>query len=96
MGKRRFSIFAALAMCFSLLMLASCGGGGDGGGSSLEWSGTKQLGVAGAPTAADSVAVDASGNVYVTGNTAGGLDGNTLTGTEDFFLAKYDSSGNKQ
>jgi hypothetical protein len=34
--------------------------------------------------------------VYVTGDTAGGLDGNTLTGTYDFFVTKYDSSGVKQ
>jgi hypothetical protein len=57
---------------------------------------TKQLGVASATTEATSVAVDASGNVYVTGWTSGGLDGNTITGMADFFLTKYDSSGNKQ
>ena len=56
---------------------------------------TKQLGVAGTDTGAIGVAVDASGNVYVAGYTTGGLDGNTLTGTEDFFLTMYDSSGNK-
>jgi hypothetical protein len=57
---------------------------------------TKQLGVASASTYATGVAVDASGNVYVTGYTTGGLDGNTITGMMDFFLTKYDSSGNKQ
>ncbi len=57
---------------------------------------TKQLGVAGALTFAQSVATDASGNVYVAGYTYGGLDGNTLTGTADFFVTKYNASGVKQ
>lgn len=58
--------------------------------------GTKQLGAAGANTTAFSVAVDASGNVYVAGFTNGGLDGNTVTGTQDFFLTKYNTVGVKQ
>ena len=57
---------------------------------------TKQLGVATKSTTANSVATDTSGNVYVAGGTGGGLDGNTLTGTFDFFVTKYDSSGVKQ
>ena len=60
------------------------------------WIGTKQLGVAGKVTYGYSVATDASGNVYVAGYTKGGLDGNTLTGTQDFFVTKYNSSGVKQ
>ena len=60
------------------------------------WIGTKQLGVAGQNTVGFSVATDASGNVYVAGDTNGGLDGNTLTGTYDFFVTKYNSSGVKQ
>ena len=47
-------------------------------------------------TYGDSVATDANGNVYVAGDTNGGLDGNTLTGTIDFFVTKYNSSGVKQ
>jgi hypothetical protein len=57
---------------------------------------TRQLGVAVKDTYGLSVATDANGNVYVTGYTGGGLDGNTLTGTYDFFVTKYDSSGVKQ
>jgi hypothetical protein len=57
---------------------------------------TRQLGVAGKATYARSVATDANGNVYVAGPTDGGLDGNTLTGTLDFFVTKYNSSGVKQ
>jgi alpha-tubulin suppressor-like RCC1 family protein len=57
---------------------------------------TKQLGVSGKGTYANGVAVDKSGNMYVAGSTNGGLDGNSLQGTCDFFIAKYDPSGNKQ
>ena len=60
------------------------------------WAGTKQLGAATANTYAYSVANDANGNVYVAGYTDGGLDGNTLTGTNNFFVTKYNSSGEKQ
>jgi len=57
---------------------------------------TRQLGVAGAHTQGNSVTTDANGNVYVVGFTRGDLDGNTLTGTRDFFVTKYDSAGVKQ
>ena len=42
------------------------------------------------------VATDTSGNVYVTGYTQGGLDGNTSAGNDDLFVVKYNSSGTKQ
>ena len=42
------------------------------------------------------VATDSSGNVYVTGYTEGGLDGNTSVGKADRFVVKYNSSGTKQ
>ncbi|MBI3534038.1 MAG: SBBP repeat-containing protein, partial [Deltaproteobacteria bacterium] len=59
------------------------------------WTGTKQLGVAAKSTDGRGAA-DPSGNVYVAGYTSGGLDDNVLTGTTDFFVTKYDSSGTKQ
>jgi hypothetical protein len=43
---------------------------------------------------AGGVAVDSEGNVYVVGTTAGDLDGQGVTGTEDAYLTKYDASGN--
>ena len=77
----------------SAVVLVSCGGGGGGGVP--PWIGTKQLGVAAQDTLGR-VSTDANGNVYVAGFTSGGLDGNTLTGTTDFFVTKYDSNGVKQ
>ena len=41
------------------------------------------------------VAVDAGGNVYVTGFTDGPLDGQPYVGVQDIYLVKYDSSGTK-
>lgn len=42
-----------------------------------------------------SVSIDSSDNIYVTGYTAGDLDGNTSAGYDDIFLTKFDSDGNK-
>ncbi|MBM3301964.1 MAG: SBBP repeat-containing protein, partial [Deltaproteobacteria bacterium] len=42
------------------------------------------------------VAPDSLGNIYITGSTGGGLDGNTNVGGLDIFVVKYDSSGNLQ
>jgi len=74
--------------------LAACGGG-DSSTAPSSWIGTKQLGTTNKITYGNAVGTDASGNVYVTGSTTGGLDGNTLTGIYDFFVTKYNSSGVK-
>jgi hypothetical protein len=59
------------------------------------WSGIKQLGTS-SNDYAKGIATDSSGNVYLTGYTQGGLDGNTSAGSTDLFVVKYDSSGVKQ
>ena len=65
------------------------------GSAVTHWSGTKQLGTSGDDFAIG-ITSDPSGNVYVTGYTGGGLDGNASAGDNDSFVAKYDSGGIKQ
>jgi hypothetical protein len=60
---------------------------------SKQW--TKQLGTSSGDYWND-VTTDSSDNIYVTGYTGGGLDGNTTSGGTDIFLVKYNSSGTKQ
>ncbi len=42
-----------------------------------------------------SLALDSSGNIYVTGYTHGNLDGNTSAGSDDIFLTKWNADGTK-
>ena len=99
----RFS-FLLLPLLFLGLVIVSCGSNKDTEDTDTSytpttttttWSGTQQLG-----TSSDDrgygVTVDSSNNIYVTGYTNGGLDGNTNSGESDIFLVKYNSSGTKQ
>lgn len=56
---------------------------------------TVQLGTAD-DDEASGITVDGSGNIYVTGGTYAGLDGNSSGGGYDLFLAKYNATGSKQ
>ena len=56
---------------------------------------TKQLGTSKLDYG-NEVTSESSGNIYVTGSTEGGLDGNINSGSYDIFLVKYNSSGTKQ
>lgn len=57
---------------------------------------TRKVGVAGRRTNGRRAAADTAGNVYVSGWTAGGLDGNALMGAQDLFVTKFDAAGVKQ
>ena len=56
---------------------------------------TKQIGTS-SYDSGNGVTTDSSDNIYVTGDTYGGLDGNLNSGKSDIFLIKYNSSGIKQ
>ena len=80
---------------FSFISI-SCSKSSDDGSKSTDTSTwTKQLGTTESDFGLD-VTTDSSGNIYVTGITFGGLDGNTSSGSDDIFLVKYNSSGTKQ
>jgi len=59
------------------------------------WAWIKQTGTTGYEQASG-IAVDPQGNVIMTGDTTGGLDGNTNAGLSDLFLMMYDSAGVRQ
>ncbi|TGN11902.1 SBBP repeat-containing protein [Leptospira ilyithenensis] len=64
----------------------------DSNGNKL-W--TRLLGTSGKETIALGIFSDPEGDAYITGYTDGNLDGNSLTGTKDLFVTKYDANGSK-
>jgi len=87
----RYILIIFFIFLFSLTVI-SCSKKDDSSSSSSA-AGTYQLAT---NDYANGVATDSSGNVYVTGGTKGGLDGNTSAGNSDLFVVKYNSSGTKQ
>ena len=61
-------------------------------GTTTEWS--RIWGSANVDFGKD-VAVDSSGNIYVTGYTYGSFDGQTGNFEDDLFLTKFDKNGNR-
>ncbi|MES2966644.1 MAG: SBBP repeat-containing protein [Patescibacteria group bacterium] len=55
---------------------------------------TRQFGTSGTDQAY-SVAIDASGNIYIVGWTSGAFSGQTSSGLNDAFIRAYDSDGNE-
>ena len=87
-------------LILNLLFFQSCkttdsGSSNTSDNTTTTWSGTQQLGSS-SDDRGYGVTVDSSNNLYVTGWTSGGLDGNTSSGNPDLFLVKYNSSGVKQ
>ncbi len=68
--------------------------------SKLTTSGTKiwtrLIGAPGVSTTGTSVGFDSNGFVYMSGFTGGSLGTKTISGTQDMFTAKYDTSGGLQ
>lgn len=62
-------------------------------GGVKQW--TRQLGVSGKATFVYSINTDINGNVILVGYEKGNLDGNTLIGTQDYYVTKYNSTGTK-
>lgn len=65
----------------------------SGDGSKL-W--TKTLGVVGGSIPLSGIAVGPGNVLYIAGAADGGVNGNSLTGTQDSLIVKYDASGNLQ
>jgi hypothetical protein len=57
---------------------------------------TRKVGAAGTRTNGRRASADGAGNVYVSGWTAGALDGNVRMGAQDLFVVKYNGAGVKQ
>jgi hypothetical protein len=83
---RRWLLAIAVALTVSAVVLAT----ETAAAQDPLW--VRQFGTTGSDQAF-AVAVDASGNVYVTGFTNGTFAGETSAGLEDAFVRKYDASG---
>lgn len=59
----------------------------------LLWNKEVGASASGGDTEGNGVATDSGGNIYITGKTSGGISGQMLQGIQDYFIAKYDISG---
>ena len=94
-GMRKIFLPLIALAVFLLFLLPACGGGdGDAPPPTTTRAWTQQLGTPYNDTGYG-VALDGSGNIYITGSTGGNLDGNTSEGLLDILLTKFGSSGNR-
>lgn len=97
--------------CFAAVLSATfiatigCSSGSSSGvptsttlpGSGGPWTGIKQLGVVGGTSLGTGTGINKiTGDIFTTGYTTAGLDGNTNNGAFDYVVTKYNSSGVKQ
>ncbi len=103
MKKYRARILVVMCLALVLAVFNNCGkgGGGSAGMTSSKITVTvnnftRLVGSPNSSTHAYDVAADLNGNSYLTGITLGNLDGQRLTGPQDFFVSKFDKSGVKK
>ncbi|PJZ29503.1 SBBP repeat-containing protein [Leptospira kmetyi] len=63
-------------------------------GPTPEW--TRLFGKNGSGIQSNAIASDSNNNIYITGQVSASIDGQTLAGSTDLFVTKYNSSGVKQ
>lgn len=54
---------------------------------------TREVGASGGYTEGNGISASVDGNVYVVGDTSVGISGQTLQGSKDYFIAKYNADG---
>jgi len=86
-------LYVFLITCFSLTIFSCAKKDGSSGTATSFWS--EQIGTSSYDNGTG-VTLYSSDNIYVSGQSNGGLDGNINSWSDDIFLVKYNSSGTKQ
>jgi len=86
-------LYVFLITCFSLTIFSCAKKDGSSGTATSFWS--EQIGTS-SYDYGTGVTLYSSDNIYVSGQSNGGLDGNINSWSDDIFLVKYNSSGTKQ
>ena len=86
-------LYVFLITCFSLTIFSCAKKDGSSGTATSFWS--EQIGTS-SYDYGTGVTLYSSDNIYVSGQSNGGLDGNINSWSDDIFLEKYNSSGTKQ
>ena len=86
-------LYVFLITCFSLTIFSCAKKDGSSGTATSFWS--EQIGTS-SYDYGTGVTLYSSDNIYVSGQSNGGLNGNINSWSDDIFLEKYNSSGTKQ